>query len=124
MRNVIQRFDRCDGAAPGPTGAHPARDFDEAKALALEHDQRFNLRVLKRKTAREQCECGAIHADETGSGIADGPPENGPQNGSEEMDAHRPHETGLSLSSVDESRSDHHFALLALQGFEHLGNIA
>ena len=104
--------------------AHHHRDFDKSKPLALQHHQRLDFRIFERKTAAEQRERRTIHAHESRRRIAHRLAQNRPQHRPEKYDAQSAQHAAMLSRAVQESRSDHHLAVFALQRRQDLRNVA
>src|SRR5882724_9290786 len=87
VHDVVHRFHSRDRGPAGGAGPEFARHFLEAEAPALEHDERFDLRIFQRKTAAEQLQRAPVDADEAAGWVVYRASEDRPQYGAEEANA-------------------------------------
>src|SRR6185369_3123140 len=129
MYREIERLDRSDRAPAGAALTDMARDFHKTEAPSLQNHQSFDFRVLQGERAREHIQSFAIDPHKSRRRIADGPSEDGPQNGPEKRDTQGAAPSALyqKLSRVcgaEEARADDHFAIFVLERRQERGDVS
>jgi hypothetical protein len=56
MNYIVDGLERRDRTLPGVARPDPARNLHEMEGAAAKHDERFDLRILERKTVGENLE--------------------------------------------------------------------
>src|SRR5580704_4362702 len=103
---------------------HLAWNLEKAKALALQHHQRFDLRILEWKALAEYLQGIAVHPHKTGGRVVHGFSQNRAEHHAEKADAQAADRARARAVPVHVTRADHHLATGGAQRFEDARDIA
>ena len=125
LQHVIGGAGIVDRAAPEAARVHPHLDLVDPQAVALQHQDRLDLRVVVRVVAGEQLDAAAVDHPEAGGRIGDPLPGDRGQDDREDHVAEPPPERDLVAGVAAEAGAVDHvgLGLRRVQGGEHLRQV-